>query len=298
MHAYATLIKAYGHARQMDQAWILWRELTCERKVSPSDEVFASMADSSSSGSFRGLRYHQVLQTNCSEVKVKNAREVYDDYLKQEVKNQGFSENKTDFKWLTVVVKDPTDDCRDGNNGLKEFDAYLMRSAARFETAARHHSADREARLAFDLNGKCKAGVSCDTAPEACDVLRTMTTTTSTTTTTTTTTRTTTTTTTTEFVCPVPTSQQGRSCTGNSGDAVWAWMANNAFGLGEQYHGTVRPNMPDDMAQHGMCVTFGCVATWKYQGSGEKATLQCLDGSWVVVHPSGFQQDGDHRCLP
>jgi len=259
---------------------------------------FANMADSSSSGRFRGLRYHQVLQTTCSEVKIKSAQEVYNDYLKQEVKNQGFSENKTDFRFLTVVVKDPTDDCRADDNGLKEFDAYLMRSAARFETAARHHSADREARLEFDLNGKCKNGVSCDTAPKACDVLRTRTTTTITTTTTTTTTRATTTTTTTEFVCPVPTSQQGQSCTANSGDAVWAWMANNAFGLGEQYHGTVRPNMPDDMAPHGMCLTFGCVATWKYNGSGERATLQCQDGSWVVVHPSGFQQDATHKCLP
>merc|ERR1712032_457170 len=157
---------------------------------------FASMADLSSSGRFRGLRYHQVLQTTCSEVKIKNAQEVYDDYLKQEVKNQGFSVNKTDFSFLAVVVKDPTDDCRASENGLKEFDAYLMRSAARFETAARHHSADREARLDFDLNGKCKDGVRCDTTPDGCDALRTITTTTATTTTTTTSTRTTTTTTT------------------------------------------------------------------------------------------------------
>jgi len=152
---------------------------------------------------------------------------------------------------------------------------------------------DREAKLAFDLNGKCKAGVSCDAAPQTCDVLRTVTTTA-----TIRTTSTITTTTKTEFGCPVPASQQGQSCTANSGDAVWAWMANNAFGLGEQYHGTSRPNMPDDMAPHSMCLTFGCVANWKYQGSGEKATLQCLDGSWVVVHPSGFQQDGNHKCLP
>jgi len=45
LHACATLIRAYGHARRLDQAWVLWRELTEERKVTPSEEVFASMVD-------------------------------------------------------------------------------------------------------------------------------------------------------------------------------------------------------------------------------------------------------------
>jgi pentatricopeptide repeat domain-containing protein 1 len=44
-HACATLIKAYGHARRLDSAWVLWRELTGERKETPTDEVFTSMAD-------------------------------------------------------------------------------------------------------------------------------------------------------------------------------------------------------------------------------------------------------------
>merc|ERR1719487_1016527 len=45
LHACATLIRAYGHARRLDRAWVLWRELTEERKVTPSEEVFASMVD-------------------------------------------------------------------------------------------------------------------------------------------------------------------------------------------------------------------------------------------------------------
>merc|ERR1719161_2397026 len=45
LHAYATLIKAYGHAQQLDQVWALWRELTAERKTTPNEEVFACMAD-------------------------------------------------------------------------------------------------------------------------------------------------------------------------------------------------------------------------------------------------------------
>merc|ERR1719390_573428 len=45
LHACATLIRAYGHARRLDRAWVLWRELTEERKVTPTEEVFASMVD-------------------------------------------------------------------------------------------------------------------------------------------------------------------------------------------------------------------------------------------------------------
>jgi len=45
LHAYATLIKAYGHARQLDQVKALWQELTRDRKTVPSEEIFACMAD-------------------------------------------------------------------------------------------------------------------------------------------------------------------------------------------------------------------------------------------------------------
>jgi pentatricopeptide repeat protein len=45
LHACATLIRAYGHARRLDRAWVLWRELTEDRKVTPNEEVFASMVD-------------------------------------------------------------------------------------------------------------------------------------------------------------------------------------------------------------------------------------------------------------
>jgi len=45
LHAYATLIKAYGHARQLDQVWALWQELTVERGTTPNEEVLTCMAD-------------------------------------------------------------------------------------------------------------------------------------------------------------------------------------------------------------------------------------------------------------
>ena len=45
LHARATLIRAYGHARRLNCAWVLWRELTEDCKVTPSEEVFASMVD-------------------------------------------------------------------------------------------------------------------------------------------------------------------------------------------------------------------------------------------------------------
>jgi len=45
LHAIATLIKAYGHARRLDQAWVLWRELIDERATTPNEEVFISMID-------------------------------------------------------------------------------------------------------------------------------------------------------------------------------------------------------------------------------------------------------------
>merc|ERR1719161_1483857 len=61
LHAYATLIKAYGHARQLDQIWTLWQELTVERGITPNEEVLSSMADACASngdlsGSVRVLR--------------------------------------------------------------------------------------------------------------------------------------------------------------------------------------------------------------------------------------------------
>jgi len=61
LHAYATLIKAYGHARQLDQVWALWQELTVERGITPNEEVLTCMADACAangdlSGAVRVLR--------------------------------------------------------------------------------------------------------------------------------------------------------------------------------------------------------------------------------------------------
>merc|ERR1719359_494378 len=45
MHAHAVLIKAYGQAHRLDQAWRVWRELMHDRKASPNEEVYCSMID-------------------------------------------------------------------------------------------------------------------------------------------------------------------------------------------------------------------------------------------------------------
>jgi len=45
LHACALLIKAYGHSQRLDRAWALWNELIKERKLTPNEEVFASMVD-------------------------------------------------------------------------------------------------------------------------------------------------------------------------------------------------------------------------------------------------------------
>merc|ERR1719491_2334950 len=96
--------------------------------------------------------------------------------------------------------------------------------------------------------------------------------------------------------CPVLPSVQGQTCQGNSGDSVWNWMADNAFGLGAQYKGTTRPNIDFSRVPHGTCLELGCVEDWKYKNGGEKATLQCHDGTFSIITPSNFQQDADHKC--
>jgi len=45
LHSCATLLKAYGHARRLDCAWLLWRELVGERRLTPTEEMFANMID-------------------------------------------------------------------------------------------------------------------------------------------------------------------------------------------------------------------------------------------------------------
>ena len=43
-HAYGTVIKAYGHARAVDEAWATWKEML-SRKVTPSDATVATMVE-------------------------------------------------------------------------------------------------------------------------------------------------------------------------------------------------------------------------------------------------------------
>lgn len=57
MHAYATLIRAYGHARRSDRVWELWRELTSSRDAAAkqNEEVFAAMVEAClAAGDLRG----------------------------------------------------------------------------------------------------------------------------------------------------------------------------------------------------------------------------------------------------
>jgi len=45
VHAYGTLIKAYGRCKRLDEAWALWREMTTERKLEPNNYTFGCMFD-------------------------------------------------------------------------------------------------------------------------------------------------------------------------------------------------------------------------------------------------------------
>jgi len=45
LHTYGTLIKAYGHAKRLDQSWALWHELIHERKLDPNEVTYGCMLD-------------------------------------------------------------------------------------------------------------------------------------------------------------------------------------------------------------------------------------------------------------
>jgi pentatricopeptide repeat protein len=45
MHTYGTLIKAYGQSRQLPMAWKLWREVTVDKHLTPSDQLYTTMID-------------------------------------------------------------------------------------------------------------------------------------------------------------------------------------------------------------------------------------------------------------
>eukprot|EP00929_Paragymnodinium_shiwhaense_P107201 TRINITY_DN73282_c0_g2_i1.p1 TRINITY_DN73282_c0_g2~~TRINITY_DN73282_c0_g2_i1.p1 ORF type:complete len:639 (-),score=193.01 TRINITY_DN73282_c0_g2_i1:111-1775(-) len=45
MHTYGMLVKAYGQSRQMDQAWLLWQEVTKESKAAASEQLYGQMID-------------------------------------------------------------------------------------------------------------------------------------------------------------------------------------------------------------------------------------------------------------
>jgi len=45
MHTYGILIKAHGQIQQLDVAWRLWREITVEKGLTPSEQVYGQMID-------------------------------------------------------------------------------------------------------------------------------------------------------------------------------------------------------------------------------------------------------------
>lgn len=45
MHTYATLIKAYGQSRQLNMAWKLWSDITCNKGLVPSEQLYGQMID-------------------------------------------------------------------------------------------------------------------------------------------------------------------------------------------------------------------------------------------------------------
>jgi len=45
MHTYATLIKAYGQTRQLNQAWNLWTEVTERKGLTPNEHLYSQMID-------------------------------------------------------------------------------------------------------------------------------------------------------------------------------------------------------------------------------------------------------------
>eukprot|EP00916_Digyalum_oweni_P021706 GHVL01036004.1.p1 GENE.GHVL01036004.1~~GHVL01036004.1.p1 ORF type:complete len:1000 (-),score=171.06 GHVL01036004.1:119-3118(-) len=45
IHAYGTLIKAYGRCKEVDEAWLLWREMVYERKLEPNSYTYGCILD-------------------------------------------------------------------------------------------------------------------------------------------------------------------------------------------------------------------------------------------------------------
>jgi len=45
MHTYGLLIKAYGQSHQLDMAWKLWNEVTCNKGLVPTEQLYGQMID-------------------------------------------------------------------------------------------------------------------------------------------------------------------------------------------------------------------------------------------------------------
>merc|ERR1719265_1340968 len=74
MHTYGTLIKAYGESRQLNMAWKLWREVTQEKRLAPSDQLYATMIDVliSNNRMEEGLNLFEEMKARCGENRGQN----------------------------------------------------------------------------------------------------------------------------------------------------------------------------------------------------------------------------------
>jgi len=73
MHTYGTLIKAYGQSRQLPMAWKLWREVTQDKGLTPSDQLYTTMIDVliSNGRMDEGLNLFAEMKARCDADKVK-----------------------------------------------------------------------------------------------------------------------------------------------------------------------------------------------------------------------------------
>merc|ERR1719265_2159463 len=67
MHTYGMLIKAYGQSKQLNMAWKPWREVTQEKKLAPSDQLYTTMIDVliNNNRMEEGLNLFEEMKTRC-----------------------------------------------------------------------------------------------------------------------------------------------------------------------------------------------------------------------------------------
>jgi pentatricopeptide repeat protein len=90
MHTYGTLIKAYGESRNLTMAWKLWREVTVDKHLSPSDQLYATMIDVlvSNNRMEEGLSLFEEMKARCTGPRGQSFATVYASIIR------GFAQRK------------------------------------------------------------------------------------------------------------------------------------------------------------------------------------------------------------